>query len=123
EHERGATVLVSVHRLAEVEGLCTHAAIIASGRNLRSGPVRELLAGGAPRYRLRTDDVERARKTIREQLPDIECVVEEGRLSLRASEAQAANAAAACVLSGLRVFELAEARRTLDDLYLHEVDE
>ena len=122
EHARGATVLVSVHRLAEVEGLCTHAAILVSGRTLRSGAVEDLLHTEDSRYRLRVNDPERARAAIAEALPDLGCDAQDGVLILKATEAQAADAAAACVGADVRVFELALQRHTLDDLYLREVD-
>ena len=45
--ERGVTVLLSSHILAEVQQVCTSATIIGSGRLLASGPVEELLQGGS----------------------------------------------------------------------------
>jgi ABC-2 type transport system ATP-binding protein len=122
EHERGATILVSVHRLAEVEGLCTHAAIIVAGRVVRAGVVDRLLGEEAPRYRLRVSDNERARAALEAALPGLECAGENGALVFAADEERAATAAAACVAAGLRVFELAPVRRTLDEVYLSEVE-
>lgn len=40
----GATVVFSSHVMSEVEQICTHAAVMRSGRVLASGPVSELLA-------------------------------------------------------------------------------
>jgi ABC-2 type transport system ATP-binding protein len=119
EHKRGATILVSVHRLAEVEGLCTDAAIIASGKALRSGPVRDLLAEERPRYRLVTDDAMRAESLLRERHPDL--FAENGALIFRAETGQAADAAATLVQGGVRVFELAPIKPSLDALYRTEV--
>ncbi|MHC4136522.1 MAG: ABC transporter ATP-binding protein [Planctomycetota bacterium] len=123
EHERGATILVSVHRLAEVEGLCTHAAIIVSGRVVRAGVVDSLLGEEEPRYRLRVSDRDAARAAVEAALPGLECAGENGELVFAADEERAATAAAACVAAGLRVFELAPVRRTLDEVYLSEVEE
>jgi ABC-2 type transport system ATP-binding protein len=39
ERARGATVLVSVHRLAEVEGLCSNAGIVVGGQIVRQGSI------------------------------------------------------------------------------------
>jgi ABC-2 type transport system ATP-binding protein len=119
EHARGATVLVSVHRLAEVEGLCTHAAIVINGRVSRQGSVAHLLGEDAPRYRLRASDPEGARKALR--AAGIEAGGEDGVLVFDADEERAAAAAAACVAAGLQVYELARVHRTLDELYLAEV--
>ena len=122
EHARGATILVSVHRLAEVEGLCTHAAIIAGGKVLRAGAVERLLDDGDPRYRLEVSDPQRGLDAVREALPGLECAGSNGALVFRAQRDQAAAAAAACVRAGLDVFELSPVKRTLDDFYLDEVN-
>ncbi|MHC4818963.1 MAG: ABC transporter ATP-binding protein [Planctomycetota bacterium] len=122
EHERGATILVSVHRLAEVEGLCTHAAIIVAGRVVRSGVIDRLLGDEEPRYRLRVSDRDAARAAVEAALPGLECAGGNGELVFAADEERAATAAAACVAAGLRVFELAPVRRTLDEVYLSEVE-
>jgi len=121
EHERGATILVSVHRLAEVEGLCTHAAIVVAGRVVRQGPVAALLGADEPRYRLVVDDAERARTAVREALPDGTCGTDGDALVFDGDRAAAARAAAACTAAGVSVYELAPVRRTLDELYLSEV--
>ena len=121
EHDRGATVLVSVHRLAEVEGLCTHAAIIVDGRVVRQGAVKDLLGEDEPRYRLRVSNLDEGRRTIEKALPGVSCAGADGELVFPADAKQAAAAAAACVHAGLEVFELAPVRRTLDELYLSEV--
>ncbi|MCK6459733.1 MAG: ABC transporter ATP-binding protein [Planctomycetes bacterium] len=116
ENARGATVLVSVHRLAEVEGLCTHAALIVAGRAVRAGPVESLLADGEPRYRIVVSDTEAAARAI--ALP---CEAGDGALVFRADRERAAAAAAACVRAGVKVFSLEPLRRTLDELYLDEI--
>jgi ABC-2 type transport system ATP-binding protein len=116
ENARGATVLVSVHRLAEVEGLCTHAALIVAGRAVRAGPVDRLLEGGEPRYRIAVSDPRRAQEAI-----GAPCATQDGTLVFRADKEQAAAAAAACVRAGVKVFSLEPLRRTLDELYLDEV--
>jgi ABC-2 type transport system ATP-binding protein len=52
----GATVFVSSHLLAEVEQICTHAAIMSAGRLVAQGPLEELRRGGEMRVRLLTPD-------------------------------------------------------------------
>ena len=122
ERDRGATVLLSVHRLGEVEGLCTHAAIVVNGRVVRQGAVDELLAEDEPRYRLRTNDLDAARAAVTAALPGIACERDDGALFFRGDSKRAAAAAAACVRDGLSVYELAPLRKTLDELYLSEVN-
>jgi len=117
EHERGATILVSVHRLAEVEGLCTHAGLMVQGRIARQGTVAHLLGADRPRLRLRTPDPARAA----EVLAAFDPTVVDGALEMDGDDGRAAEVAAACQQAGLALFELAPIRRTLDELYLHEV--
>ncbi|MEW9872090.1 ABC transporter ATP-binding protein [Arthrobacter sp. HS15c] len=52
----GATVFVSSHLLAEVEQICTHAAIMSTGRLVAQGPLPELRQAGEARIRLLTPD-------------------------------------------------------------------
>lgn len=62
--ERGVTVLLSSHLLAEVEQVCTAATIIGRGRVLASGAVDTLL-GDADRHRVRVADPGRAAQVLR----------------------------------------------------------
>ncbi|WP_440709571.1 ATP-binding cassette domain-containing protein [Herbiconiux sp. YIM B11900] len=51
----GATVFVSSHLLAEIEQMCTHAAVMSAGRLVAQGRLDELrAASGPPRLTLRT---------------------------------------------------------------------
>jgi ABC-2 type transport system ATP-binding protein len=53
----GATVFVSSHLLAEIEQLCTHAAIMSAGRIVAQGTLDQLRAAGRARVLVRTPDV------------------------------------------------------------------
>ncbi len=134
EHERGATILVSVHRLAEVEGLCTHAAIVVAGLVARQGAVATLLGEDRPRYRILVDDQERGLAAVQTVAPSAATKADgpsprQGAQSATMGDSlvfdgdheTAAAAAAACTAAGVAVFELAPVRRTLDELYLSEV--
>jgi len=63
--ERGVTVLVSSHLLAEVQQVCTSASIIGRGRLLAQGRVDDLLGGGTS-YRVVVTDPEAAVVGLRE---------------------------------------------------------
>jgi ABC-2 type transport system ATP-binding protein len=52
----GATVFVSSHLLAEVEQICTHAAIMSAGRLVAQGTLPELRQAGQARIRVLTPD-------------------------------------------------------------------
>ena len=56
----GRTVFVSSHLLTEVQHTCDHVAILAHGRAITAGPVREVLAAGrGTRLVVRVSDLER----------------------------------------------------------------
>ena len=58
--ERGVTVLLSSHILAEVQQVCTSATIIGNGRLLASGRVEDLLDGGPAAFAVEVPDAVRA---------------------------------------------------------------
>src|SRR5205823_2871517 len=51
--ERGMTIFLSSHLLAEVEELCTRVSVIRAGGIVYEGSLADLHAEGGPRYRLR----------------------------------------------------------------------
>ncbi|MDQ4502702.1 ATP-binding cassette domain-containing protein [Sinomonas sp. ASV322] len=62
----GTTVFVSSHLLAEVEQICTHAAVLRAGKLVAQGPLDELRNAARPRIEVRTPDVEKAAEVLRE---------------------------------------------------------
>lgn len=52
----GTTVFVSSHLLAEIEQVCTHAAVMRAGRLVAQGPLEELRRAARSRLVLRTPD-------------------------------------------------------------------
>jgi ABC-2 type transport system ATP-binding protein len=60
----GATVFVSSHLLAEVEQMCTHAAVMSAGKLVAQGPLAELRRAGSARVRLLTPDAGAARSVL-----------------------------------------------------------
>jgi len=52
----GTTVFVSSHLLAEIEQMCTHAAVMSAGRLVAQGTLEELRRAGEPDIRLTTPD-------------------------------------------------------------------
>ncbi|MDP3894591.1 ABC transporter ATP-binding protein [Nocardioides sp.] len=62
--ERGVTVLLSSHILAEVQQVCTSATIIGNGRMLASGRVDDLLQGGTAALRVAVPDPGAAQRVL-----------------------------------------------------------
>jgi ABC-2 type transport system ATP-binding protein len=61
----GTTVFVSSHLLAEVEQICTHAAVLRTGRLVAQGTLEELRGAARHRIEVRTPDAERAADVLR----------------------------------------------------------
>jgi ABC-2 type transport system ATP-binding protein len=53
----GATIFVSSHLLAEIEQICTHAAVMSAGSLVAQGTLDELRRVGRPRVRVETPDI------------------------------------------------------------------
>ena len=62
--ERGVTVLLSSHILAEVQQVCSSATIIGNGRMLASGLVEDLLDGGTEAYTVDVPDPDTAARLL-----------------------------------------------------------
>ncbi|WP_336853104.1 ABC transporter ATP-binding protein [Sinomonas albida] len=61
----GTTVFVSSHLLAEVEQICTHAAMLRTGKLVAQGTLDELRGAALPRVEVRTPDESQAAEVLR----------------------------------------------------------
>lgn len=119
--ERGMTVFLSSHLLAEVEQTCTHVAVVARGQVVAQGEVGEVLRGGALGVRLVVDDPERALTVLR-GADGVSAEVVDGRtIEARADGLDAAELNETLVRAGVRVSEIVPRRRTLESYYLEAV--
>ncbi|MFF1882641.1 ABC transporter ATP-binding protein [Pseudarthrobacter sp. NPDC058196] len=130
-HE-GTTVFVSSHLLAEVDQMCTHAAVMSAGKLVAQGPLAELRQAGSARLRLVTPDGGAARDVLArlglapappegeagKQSPDGETIV----AGLGAAGQQAAplpeEVVAHLVQAGVRVRGFAVERESLEDRFV-----
>ncbi|RYV50098.1 ABC transporter ATP-binding protein [Pengzhenrongella frigida] len=124
----GATVFVSSHLLAEVEQMCTHAAVMSSGRIVAQGTLADLRGGGIAHVRIRTPDGAEARVVLArlglvpaprvgapDRPPELDDVVTAPLLDdSTASEA----IVAALVAAGVRVRGFAVEGSTLEDRFV-----
>ncbi|GAB3045498.1 ABC transporter ATP-binding protein [Parafrigoribacterium mesophilum] len=60
----GTTVFVSSHLLAEIEQMCTHAAVLSNGTLVAQGTLDELRSSGEATVRVRTPDAAQARTVL-----------------------------------------------------------
>ncbi|MFB6722482.1 ABC transporter ATP-binding protein [Kribbella sp. NPDC056345] len=61
----GTTIFTSTHLLAEVEQVCTHAAVMSRGRLIRQSSMAELRSELRPRLVVRTPDITKAAETLK----------------------------------------------------------
>ena len=118
----GRTVFVSSHLLDEVQKMADDIAIVNAGRLVTHGSVRELVAGGAQRIRLRVDDPAQAGSLL-ERLPFVSGVerVDGGDLRIeldRAEDDRAIELARVLVEAGVGVAELVQERDSLEQRFL-----
>lgn len=113
--ELGLTIVLSSHLLAEVEQLCSHLAILDSGRKVFDGPISDALK--APSWaRLVTDDFGGAvAMLLREGL--IADSLEPDRIAL-APGATTSVVARALVHQNMPIHSLAPHQPTLEEFYL-----
>ncbi|HEY5222137.1 MAG TPA: ATP-binding cassette domain-containing protein [Microbacteriaceae bacterium] len=60
----GATVFVSSHLLSEIEQMCTHAAVLSTGKLVAQGTIDDLRRAGRARVRVQTPDLELAFRVL-----------------------------------------------------------
>ncbi|WP_430295862.1 ABC transporter ATP-binding protein [Sinomonas sp. B1-1] len=63
--EDGTTVFISSHLLAEVEQICSHAAVLRAGKLVAQGPLDELRGSARARIEVRTPDTADAAEVLR----------------------------------------------------------
>lgn len=122
----GTTVFVSSHLLAEIEQMCSHAAIMSAGRLVAQGTLDELRGVGELRITLDTPDFASAIAILalfgihpHGQLPQ-EIAGTVGRLTALVSrpDVEADVIVAALVAAGVRVHGFALERATLEDRFV-----
>ncbi|MCU1346059.1 MAG: transporter related protein [Acidimicrobiia bacterium] len=115
--ESGTTVFLSSHLLAEIELICTRAAMLANGRLVAQDSMERLLA---PTGRLLVDTLDpfEAESVIRSLVDQatVERVGDHLLVSVNGMPPEQLNAA--LVGAGVRVRELVRQRRTLEDAFL-----
>ena len=120
--EEGRTVFVSSHLLDEVQKTADDIAIVNAGRLVSHGSVRDLVAGGRRRLRVRVDDPARA-GPILEGLGAIAAVERADRRDFvleldRVDDDRAIEITRALVESGVGVAEVVQEHDTLEQRFL-----
>ncbi|WP_110944041.1 ABC transporter ATP-binding protein [Streptomyces niger] len=119
----GTTVFLSSHLLDEIEQVCTHAAVMSSGRLITQGTVAGLAAGARGRLAVTTPDTADAVRILKEHgLADL--VVTGDRVTgelppgTDGGEPDPADLNAALVVAGVRVRAFGTERPSLEDVFV-----
>ena len=118
----GMTIVLSSHRLHEMQRVLTHAAILLSGRLARAGTLADLLGPGT-RHRLHVDATQQACRVIQAQggTRIIETPAA-GELIADLGQHSASEINRALVQAGVEVSEIGPASTSLQDLFESLVD-
>ncbi|MGZ4354095.1 MAG: ABC transporter ATP-binding protein [Gaiellaceae bacterium] len=115
--DKGMTIFLSSHLLAEVEELCTRVSVIRSGRIVYEGALADLHAESEPRYRLRTSDQAAARALLAADDAIRDLADEGGDLLFTAGEAAVLELSRRLVGAGLGIAALVPETATLEHLF------
>lgn len=116
----GTTVFVSSHLLAEVEQMCSHIAVMRSGRLVAQGPIAEFRrAGGPPKITVETPDIATAAEVLRGLgLAGVQTAEGAPAVSADLGDVPAERICAELVTRGVAVRGLAVSRPSLEDVFV-----
>lgn len=114
--QRGKTLLICSHYLAEVEMLCDSVGILQKGQLIQRGAVKELIQEADTVEILLSDKVSASEVAVRLQFGDQVLEVEQSLLRIRASAQQAV--LAALVRAEIPIQALNPRSRTLEEVYI-----
>lgn len=122
----GLSILLSTHRLLDVESVLDSATILLAGKVARSGPMNELLNTNG-RCRVRVNDLAKARKSLQGVGFGATVVTTKGQagageLTIEATDLDPARVARVLVEAGVGLLSLESARPTLAALFEELVD-
>ncbi|MEO8458339.1 MAG: ABC transporter ATP-binding protein, partial [Chloroflexota bacterium] len=113
----GATVFLSSHILAELEQVCTHAAVMAKGKLVASGTVEELIGGRQSIY-IEVDDIDKAMTVLKSTTGVVKVEPEPpAGLAVALSGVERKDIVATLVHAGIGI-ETVATRRRLEEAFL-----
>jgi ABC-2 type transport system ATP-binding protein len=120
--ERGVTVLLSSHLLAEVEQTCSHLVVMDQGRLIAAGTVAELMGDSDRSVYVEVDDTETARRVLADVAGVVSIEDEQDGLVLGLDGVDRPQLVAALVHAGVGV-RTVTVRRRLEDAFIGLVGE
>ena len=119
----GMTVFLSSHLLVEIEELCSRVAIVNKGRIVYEGALTDLHASAAPRYRLQTTDLDKARSICAQEPRLRDLAVDTDELSFTADEQTVIELSRTLTAAGLGIAALIPETATLESLFFQLTEE
>jgi ABC-2 type transport system ATP-binding protein len=117
----GATIFLSSHILAELEQVCTHAAVMAKGHLIAAGSIDELVGASESVY-LETDDIPRTLALLEKVLGVADLREEPPGLAMRLDGPARKEIVAQLVAAGIGV-ETISSRHRLEDAFIGMVED
>ncbi len=122
--DEGLTLLLSSHRLHELERVVTHIGILMGGRLVREDALSELLGRDAPRLVIRSSTPEQTRRTLEDLRPGaLGDGDTSGEYFFDPGDLSAADVNERLVNAGCRISALSQERRTLQGVFEELLDE
>lgn len=118
----GHTIIMASHLLDEVEKVCTHVAVLKSGRLLAAGRTDEIL-GGEDVIELGGSDLDAICNVLREAFPNNRITVEDSliQLYIPVGKADTASLNRLCFERGIVLDRLVLRRRSIENIFLELV--
>jgi ABC-2 type transport system ATP-binding protein len=114
----GITVVLSSHLMDEVQELCTTVGIVRRGKMVYQGPLADLLATAAGRYRMTTSDDDRAAAAGAQRRGLRDVARRDGHVSFIAADPQAVEELSlALAADGIALRSLVPVSATLEELF------
>ncbi len=114
----GITVLLSSHLMDEVQELCTSVGIVRRGKMVYQGPLADLLATAAGRYRMTTSDDDRAAAACAQRRGLRDVARRDGHVSFIAADPRAVEELSlALAADGIALRSLVPESATLEELF------
>lgn len=117
-HSQGLTLLLSSHRLHEMERIVTHAGVVQGGKVLRSEPLSQLLGRSKNPYRLRAEPLDLVSRSL-EAVPDLGAIRQgtDGQLEIDLGRLNPSDIVKTLVQAGCAVSEFAPKVESLQSVF------
>ncbi|WP_085994154.1 ABC transporter ATP-binding protein [Oceanobacillus senegalensis] len=110
------TIVVSSHNLAEIESMASHIGMINQGNMIYEGSLKDLYESTLDEYTITVDNPEGVKQILKNQ--SISFSGQANQIVVKMSQDEAAQLNEILVNRGVKVFELTQSKKTLEDVFL-----